>query len=514
MMMSCRSSPLYAYPIALLVLATGCDSGEDSSVPPSAGSSGGAFVGSGGKAGGFSSGGSSIGGAGGTSPCSLSGGPVDVGRIGGPGRDATSNRWTRPFTARMPRLALDPSGNAILSMQFALLTVGEDSYGAVDSDDTAIAKFDADGAPLWSKHLAPSGDTYWGPSQVNALATDAQGNIFLAGSFSGVTSFGGPDLVAEVGPSVSPEGPFRDAFLVKLDPDGEHLWSLQFGDANDQQALALAVDGAGNPTVAGNFGGIVDFGGESFTSRRGSFGYDGFVARFDGDGNHVGSGVFGEDLDEHVAGIAVDAAGNTVVYGEVGAIDELGARFSDGLLVQKRDPSFSVVYTRTYPANSGTAAGLALDPEQNAVLTGVTPYGIEIAGELAPAGMFALKLDGEGNPLWQRSFGDGVGAASAAAVDDQGNIVVSGAFAQLDLGGGALISAGSLDVFVAKLATDGSHLWSQRGGSCGDDQGLAVRIATDGSIYVAGSFVDAIDFGSAPVRGGRDFAAFLARFDP
>jgi hypothetical protein len=52
-------------------------------------------------------------------------------------------------------------------------------------------------------------------------------------------------------------------FVAKLDPAGNHLWSMRFVEGN---AYGLATDGAGNALLAGSFVGTVDFGGGPLTS--------------------------------------------------------------------------------------------------------------------------------------------------------------------------------------------------------------------------------------------------------
>ena len=49
---------------------------------------------------------------------------------------------------------------------------------------------------------------------------------------------------------------------------------------------------------------------------------------------------------------------------------------------------------------------------------------------------------------------------------------------------------------VFKLDTAGNVLWAQRAGSAQHDSGVAVAVADDGSVYVAGGFNGTADFGA------------------
>ena len=76
-----------------------------------------------------------------------------------------------------------------------------------------------------------------------AVAVDGAGNIYAVGSStaSGWVS-GGYDPNLSVGSS--------DAYVVKLSPAGEHLWSTFLGDVGPEYAFGVAVDNEGNAYVA------------------------------------------------------------------------------------------------------------------------------------------------------------------------------------------------------------------------------------------------------------------------
>ena len=73
--------------------------------------------------------------------------------------------------------------------------------------------------------------------RVNAVAVDAMGAVFVTGSFSGTTDFGGGPLDAA--------GNDTDLFVAKYDTNGDHLWSRRFGDSSRQSGLAIAVGSGG-----------------------------------------------------------------------------------------------------------------------------------------------------------------------------------------------------------------------------------------------------------------------------
>jgi len=171
------------------------------------------------------------------------------------------------------------------------------------------------GAPphFWSQRFGDAG-----PQQGWSVATDASGNVVMSGNFSDAIDFGGRALSAPGGENVN-------IFLVKFDPNGNHLWSQSFGDGNTELTSSVAVDASENIVWTGHFGQTIDFGGGVLTS---TSVYDMFLAKFDPDGIHVWSESYGNTGLELSTHVAVDASGNVVVAGRFnGTVD-----FGDGLL--------------------------------------------------------------------------------------------------------------------------------------------------------------------------------------
>ena len=141
------------------------------------------------------------------------------------------------------------------------------------------------------------------------------------------------------------------------------------------------------------------------------------------------------------------------------------------------------------------------------------------AGPLVSEGGFdaiVARFDAEGKLLWSKRFGGpGFQSAVQARVDPKGDIVLTGRFQEsIDLGGGALQSAGDFEVWVAKFDIDGNHLWSKSFGDA--SQELAVNLQADsaGNILFTGMFVGAVDFGGGPLQAQGAFDVFVAKLDP
>jgi len=119
-----------------------------------------------------------------------------------------------------------------------------------------------------------------------------------------------------------------------------------------------------------------------------------------------------------------------------------------------------------------------------------------------------------GKHLWSKCFGDGSIQIAYAVVDDaSGNVIVTGYIEDtVDFGGGALTSAGGWDIFVAKFGSEGAHLWSKRFGDGSDQAAEAVAVDASGNAMVTGYFDGTVDFGGGALTSAGSFDIFVAKF--
>ncbi|MEQ1906683.1 MAG: SBBP repeat-containing protein, partial [Pirellulaceae bacterium] len=280
-----------------------------------------------------------------------------------------------------------------------------------------------------------TGDFVWvntvggtGNEIANAVATDSAGNVYTAGYFQGTVDF---DPGSGTTPLTSAGG--TDIFVTKVDNSGALLWARSMGGGGTDAANGIAVDSTGNVYTTGSFNGTADFDPSGSVSNLVSAGSsDIFVSRLDSSGNHVWARRMGGIDDDVANGIVVDSTGN-------------------------------VYATGTF---SGTAD---FDP-------GLGVSNLISAGS---SDIFVSKLNSSGNYVWARSLGGStVDDAAGIAVDATGNVYTTGYFtttADFDPGLGIsnLISAGSSDVFVSRLDSNGNYVWARGMGGSGDINGIS-----------------------------------------
>ncbi len=143
-----------------------------------------------------------------------------------------------------------------------------------NSRDGFVAKYDSSGGFLWANSIGDAGS-----DESRDLSVDRNGNVYVAGVFSGSVDFDPGNSNATLA-----SAGLGDAFLAKYDPNGNYLWAKRMGGTAFDQNWDVALDPSGNVFTSGHFlSAPADFNpggtGGQLTPIGGS-GADGFVVKF------------------------------------------------------------------------------------------------------------------------------------------------------------------------------------------------------------------------------------------
>ncbi|MFK7969663.1 MAG: SBBP repeat-containing protein [Bacteroidia bacterium] len=148
------------------------------------------------------------------------------------------------------------SGNGIVIDNSGNITTTGYFYGVTDFDPgTAVLNLGArNQRAIYVQKLDASGNFMWAihieADLASSIALDKSGDIYVAGWFSGFVDFDpGPGESRLI---VTNED---DAFVLKLNQNGEYVWAKSFGGAFGEYPHGLAVDDAKNVLVTGYFDG-------------------------------------------------------------------------------------------------------------------------------------------------------------------------------------------------------------------------------------------------------------------
>ena len=340
----------------------------------------------------------------------------------------------------------DYATSAVRDVNGNIVVAGiSDSTGS--GNDILIVRYSGTGTRQWTAR-------YDGPAASDdrpvKVATDASGNIFVAGSSVGIGS--GYDIIT-----------------LKYSPGGILRWAKRYdGPAGgDDRAAVVAVDGAGSVVVTGtSFG--TGTGTDFLTVKYDSAGTLKWTARFNGAANG----------DDRPVGIVLDPFGNAYVAGSTATVST-GKDFA----LIKYSPAGAMRWVSQYN-------GLSNGDDVPAALVMASPVLVCVTGYSQVSGTnndFAtVMIDSSGSRQWTAAYSGpdyGNDRASALAVDPSGNICVTGSSASTSTG---------YDYVTVKYTAAGAQSWAARynAPAGGDDYPCGISIDPSGYIYVTGSTLD------------------------
>jgi gliding motility-associated-like protein len=332
--------------------------------------------------------------------------------------------------------------------------------GGYLSNGIYISKLDADGNFVWGKQIPVLVE--WSAIE---LKVDRDGNVYLGACF-------GEQADMDPGPGVFMMTPIgaKDAFVVKLNSEGNLVWAKQFGGPGDTvpAVYALDLDKNNNVIVCGIFNNTVDFDPGPGTYNLTSNGLKPFIVKLTNNGDLLWAKQF---------------VGNASSFG--------GSAISD----VKCDSKGNLCLTGGFVGNCD------FDP-------GAGVYNMTSSPGSSQDG-YVAKLDPDGNFIWAKQFVSTVNQnnyylfSQGIDVDGSDNIVITGTFMgtrDFDPGPGiyTLSTVKYEDCFILKLTAQGDFVWAKRIGNDESDGGNDVVVDSDNNVYVAGSFASGTDLDPGP----------------
>ncbi|MDP4228849.1 MAG: SBBP repeat-containing protein [Bacteroidota bacterium] len=355
-------------------------------------------------------------------------------------------------------IALDSSGNIYVTGSFGDTVYFDQIKLTGDSGlYNFVAKYHPDGNIEWAKK---EGAKY--PFiEANSLSVDHLGNIFETGSFKGIASFDGVNLVCES---------YYDAFIAKYRPDGSIEWAKSAGSkragamASGAEGQGIAVDGFGGAYVTGSFSDTVNFDGIILTTPVGDPPVA-FITKYRADGSVEWAKQVGGVGGVYSTSITADPSGNILVAGYfVTAADFDGDTLTSDtaggydMFVAKYDSAGLLQWAKTANSDDASALAITSDILGNAYVAGdfhkYATFGATTLISTGTGSMFVAKYNPQGTVEWAKSAGSTYrDFAESAAIDPFGSLYLTGEFSEASyFGNTRLGTKGSSDVFIWKIS--------------------------------------------------------------
>lgn len=316
---------------------------------------------------------------------------------------------------------------------------------------------------LFTTCLCSAQTGYWdwavsvnGPSnedEIDAVASDNQGNVYISGKFEDTLHVAGYST-----PLIS--NGMADIMLEKYDSTGVFQWVKQYGTVGEDNVFDAVCNQSGDVIISGYFQNTIQIDTITITSYGG---FDAFLAKLDSDGNVIWVLQYGGTSDEGGNEVAVASNGQIIV----------GAKSLGNITIG----AFS--FTNPNPGIGDS---------------------------------YIISVNPDGTVAWARTI-SGVGAsrAKAIAVDDVGNVYCGGDFISInyivdELGiQHNLSSNGARDAFVTSWTASGDLRWFKNWGGTGDEMCKGIATNSNWDVYLAGPFTNSVNFeGDTLVSAGAN----------
>ncbi len=323
--------------------------------------------------------------------------------------------------------------------------------------DIFVAKYDSEGGLVFVSQMqtTTAGDAV---SYAEAIAVDANGNVFVSASFVNRITLGTTVLGTTVLTSTSNEagGSSRDILLARYSATGELAFAYAMGGSGTDYGYALAVTPDNKILLTGRFQRQVDFDPSPGTTvlEAEDNSTDIYLARYNPDGT-LNAAVSAGGTDYQLANaLTVDRQGNVII----------GGTYRNRLSLDRSNtfnhPDTRNGFVAKYDADLRFRWALPLRLPQN-----------------------------RANEGWEMTL--------YMQTDPADNILVTGKFVGLlSVGEQELIAAGSTsDIYLTRIRPDGTPDFARRYGGAGDEETRDVAIGPDGTIYLVGNFTGGLDLG-------------------
>ncbi|HKX60709.1 MAG TPA: thrombospondin type 3 repeat-containing protein, partial [Verrucomicrobiae bacterium] len=343
--------------------------------------------------------------------------------------------------------------------------------------DYWLVRLNASGHKLWENSFGSHGD-----EQLFSVKQTEDGGFILGGWSDGFVT----------GTKTSPNLGGKDYWVVRTDAQGNQLWDRTFGGSESDTLLAVETTADGGFLLAG-----LSASPPSGNKTSPNFGTDDYwVVRLDAQGNKLWDQSFGGDGQDLLESVAWTSDGGFILGGGSHSGEDTGNKSSNHFgdldyWVVRIDADGNKLWDRSF-GTTGPEILLALEPTRDG---GFILGGFAVTGEdgtkTSPAhgleDFWVVRLDAYGFQLWDQTYG---GAFTeyllGLAETDDGGFALAG-FSMSPPGGTKTAPAyGINDYWLVRIDSNGNQLWDQSFGGTGEDAMFSFQITADGGFVLGG----------------------------
>ena len=375
-------------------------------------------------------------------------------------------------TNQAVKMALDSAGN---------IYVTGFSQNANSNLGYVTIKYAPNGNQLWASRYDSTNCPNASPS---GIVLDRSNNVIVTGSALTVeydsngnqlwiAPYAGKALAVDAGGNVYVTGYSTNFNTVKLNASGSNVWFASYVDYGPTLSQVICLDSNTNVYVAGSD----DY---AHSSGMGYF-IQLAIIKYDSNGTQLWKALNDQSLTMgisavQVGGVALDNANNLYIVAD---FNPEVVKFVTLMYSSNGALDWTCYLTSDFASQSH---GLAVESNRHVLVTGQLNYAYNPSLGTHSYCYGTFDVNANGNPAWTNDFPQlpfGSSAANAITIDRADNIYVTGYSPGTNSGN---------DIVTIKYDQNGNQIWLQRynGPGNGNDAGNAIAVDNNGNVYVTG----------------------------
>lgn len=361
----------------------------------------------------------------------------------------------------------------------------------------------------WQHDFAgASSNFHSSPAQMSAHTSTSDGGFVFAGTSKVAANFGGDDLWA-----------------VKLNAFGSIVWETVFGGSGEDEADFISQTVGGGFLVAGYSSSPPS--GNKGSTNWGN--YDAWLLRLDADGNRMWEISIGTEFFDYTRSFKAMPDGSCIIgvstLGSYSPSEPSGNKTSSSFgyrdyWVVRVAADGSILWQNCFGGSAQDELGFIVPLSDGGFClagTSDSPMsGNKTSPLYGPVNFWVVRIDDAGTKVWENSYGGGSESLNALNVLPNGDFLLGGSSRAGVRGTKTAPGFGSEDIWLVRLSPTGEQLWDRAFGGNLGDRLTSVEVLPENGFLLAGySLSGASGNKSAPALGGSfTHDCWLVRVSP
>ncbi len=389
--------------------------------------------------------------------------------------------------------------------------IGSSSSSSISGEKTSAGK---GGDDYWLVRVDNQGNKVWDKTFGGSLNDNL---LKLVPTTDGGFLVGGHSASDISGDKTTSSRGSTDYWIIKIDSQGNKLWDKSYGGLQND-LLSSITPMADGFLLAGVSGSSIS--GEKTTANKG--GDDFWIVKIDNQGNKIWDKTFGGNDTEYLHEVLPTSDGNFLLAGDSFSSKSgdvtLGTRGANDFWIVKIDNQGNKIWDKTFGStgNDALRATIAISGGEFLLAGGSNGLrsGEKTQDNKGGYDCWVLKIDSQGNKVWDKTFGGSSndGIYTLGMFSDHTFLMAGASYSSPSADKTDNVK-GQYDCWLLKISAAGTKIWDKTIGGTGFDDIRGISIKPDGSFVLAGdSDSNKSEDKSSDSRGLRDL--WLIKFSP